>query len=286
MMEKQQMSDGPLAVMRELAKRYKGKISSITLLDVNVCKSVSPRARPWEFTIVSGEPFSKQFRYSYRGRQISVVGNSSFLHLSVKGSFPTQPLSVNEMNLINPQLQYAKTLTIDNTPPYPLFTETGNLSPDQRSLTEKPEFRSLIRTLNLHTEEKLNIFNDAISAYLKSPPIERVTGSIDGIIDLAENIEVATGELDFTVLPLQFRPLIPLIQKWAIADDSNREDFLENLPKAAVERFVKEVEPYLRAIDSYLDSFRDQPPSEQACALGRLAECAVEAKQYLEANRR
>jgi hypothetical protein len=208
------------------------------------------------------------------------------LHLSIAGSFPAQPLSVNERNLIDPLLQEAGSVTIDNAIRYPLFTKTGNLSPDQRSLVENTEFRSLLRELDLQTGEKLIVSTDELSAYLKKPTAERITSLIDGFVNLINHIDIPQEELDLNVLPPQFHPLIPLIKKWAIGDDLDREDFLENFPKAVLERFVMEVEPYLRPIDSYLDSFGYRPPSEQACALGRLAECAVEAKRYLEADRR
>ncbi|MGB9463889.1 MAG: hypothetical protein WBR10_02145 [Candidatus Acidiferrum sp.] len=272
-------------MMRELARRFRGRISPIKLYDANVCTTTHPPGRSWELAVLSGEPFSKQLRYLYRGRKIRLLCNNSFLHLSIAWSFPSQPMSINEKNLTNPQLQETQGITIDNAKQYPLFTETGNLSPAQRSLVENTEFRTLIRELNLRAEEKLNIFSDEISAYLKRPTAERVTGLIDGIISLADHTDVAEDELDFSVLPRQFHPVIPLIKKWAINDDSDREDFVKKLPKAVLERFIMEVEPYLRPIDSYLDSFGDRPPTEQACALGRLAECAIEVKRHLEADR-
>src|SRR4029077_5607505 len=171
---------------------------------------------------------------------------------------------------------------IPNATGYSVFTQTGDLSFDQRVLINKAEFSSLIRELALQAEEKLSIFRNEISVYLKKPSMARVMACIDGLTTLATNIEVTEEEPDLTTLPAQLHPLIPLIRKWAIDDDSNREDFLENMPKAMLQRFVEEVEPYLHSIDSDLDSYGQKPPPEEACALGRLAECAVEAKRLLE----
>jgi hypothetical protein len=284
-MEEPPVSDSPLIVIRELAKQFKGTVSTITLYDANVCSTTHPPGRSWEFTIVSGEPFSKQLLFSYCERKIRIFANRNFLHLSIAGSFPAQPLSVNERNLINPLLKEAGSVALDKRIRYSLFTEAGVLSPDQKRLLGTTHFRALLRDLDLQREEKLNIFSNEISAYLKNPTAERVTRLIDGLAVLENNLEIPQKEIDLTLLPRQFHPLIPLMKKWAISDDSDRENFLENLPKRQLERFVMEVEPYLRPIDSYLDSFGGRPPSEQACALGRLAECAVEAKRSLEGAR-
>jgi len=275
------VSDNPLLVMRELAKRSKGKISSITLYDANVCTTTHPASRPWELTVVSGEPFSKQLRYSHCGRKIRIFGNRYFLHVSIVGSLSARQLSVNERNLIDSPSHEAGSVALGNAIRYPLFTKTGSLSPAQRSLLENDELRSLLRELDLQTEERLIVSTDEISVYLKKPTVERVSSLIDRLADLINRHEITQEELDLNVLPPQFHPLIPLIKKWAIADDLDRENFLEKFTKAVLKRFVAEAEPYLRPIDSYLDSFGDRPLSEQACALGRLAECAVDAKRYL-----
>lgn len=54
--------------------------------------------------------------------------------------------------------------------------------------------------------------------------------------------------------------------------------------EAQLKKFIEEVEPYLQLINSYLPSTDQDRPSEDVCALGRLAECAVEARRFLAQN--
>jgi len=271
--------DDPLRIIRQLAEQSGGRISTINLYDSNVCSWTRPAGRPWEPTLISGEPFLKQVRYECRARSVKVSANSSFLHISVGGSFPTQPFSVNEVDLNNLLLQNQP---IPNATGYCLFTETGDLSSDQRAVINKVEFSLLILELALQTDEKVSIFRNNISVYLKKPTIARTIACIDALITLAAKIEISKEELDLTILPSKFHSLIPLISKWAIGDDTDRESFLENLSRGKLKEFIEEVEPYLQSIDSYLASVRQHPPSEEVCALARLAECAFEARILLE----
>ena len=102
---------------------------------------------------------------------------------------------------------------------------------------------------------------------------------------MADQLEALEPELDLQGLPTQFHVLIPLIKKCGIADDFDRDEFLSNLPRQSLQQLTEIVTPFLRTIDSYLDSFDETPPNEQAIALGRLAECALEAKQLLKQSK-
>ena len=122
---------------------------------------------------------------------------------------------------------------------------------------------------------------DEITFYLKQPTSDRVSRIIDRMVDLAVKVEIPDEKLDLKLLPLQFHPVIPLIEKWALPDDSDRNDQLDMTPKSILRAFVDEVNPYMEAVDSYLNSLSGKPPTEEAGALGRLAECALEAKRLL-----
>ncbi len=114
------------------------------------------------------------------------------------------------------------------------------------------------------------------------PAEARALAAIDALVSLADRVDIHKAEeLDFSKLPPAFCPLIPLVKEWAIDDDSDREQLLSGSSKAALSAFVQQVEPFIQALDSYLDSFGDSP-SPEAAALARLAECAREAKQHLE----
>lgn len=275
------MIDDPLGIMRELAKRFQGRISSINLQDANVCTWTHPPGRSWESTIVSGEPFSKQLRYAHRGHKIRMFANRYFLNAEVTGSFAMEHLSINKKNENNFMLKAAAEALRINEKQYCTFTKSGTLTARHRNLFARAEFKAFVRELDLHDRESLHFAADSTSVYFEHPSFSRVTNAIESLINLADSIEEPEEELDLSVLPVQFHPLIPLIKKWAIGDDSDREDFLAAAPAPVLRILIDEVDPYLKVIDSYLDSFREGPPTEQAAALGRLAESALEAKQHL-----
>jgi hypothetical protein len=165
---------------------------------------------------------------------------------------------------------------------YPVFTEDGKVSSDQKHLLSRPELVSLVEQSGLQEGESLYFTRGEMGFYLKRPDTDRISVAIDRMIELAGKVEIAEEELNLKLLPVQFHPIIPMIEKWALADDSERSDLLAATPEAVLRSLTDEVFPYLGAINSYLDSFRGGAPTEQAVALGRLAECALEAKQYLD----
>jgi hypothetical protein len=274
------MVESPLHILRELAKRFKGRMPSTNFWDANVCTWTHPPGRTWEFTLVSGEPFSKELRYAYRDHNVRMFANHFFLNTEVAASFTIEHLSINRKNENNVMLKAAGPFRI-NGKQYSTFTESGALTSKHRKLFARAEFKTAVHELDLQAQESLHFAVDSISAYFDHPPLSRVIKVIESFRNLAESMAEPVEDLDLTVLPVQFHPLIPLIKKWAISDDSDREDFLTSSPKTILKSLVSEIEPYLPAIDSYLDSFGHRAPSEEAAALGRLAECASEAKQHL-----
>lgn len=82
--------------------------------------------------------------------------------------------------------------------------------------------------------------------------------------------------VDLTKLPVEFHPLIPLIQKFSISDDVLRDEKLSKTSAEEKEELCRAVKPLLQKIDKYLDSFGDGLLSEEAAALMYLAEAVAE----------
>lgn len=274
------MSTEPTSVLQELAKRFKGKVSQCEVYDANVCTTRSAPDKPWELVPVSGEPFSRRLQLTYEGRKVTVLENSVYANGIVKGTFASRPFSINAKQKTGFRSEYAGTLTLGRNQ-YPVFTETGKLSLDQEGLLSRPELASLVEECKLQEGESLYFTKGEIGFYLKQPTADRVTRAIDRVIYLAGKVELPEEKPNLTTLPAQFHPLIPLIQRWAVADDSDRNDLLETASVEVLRTLIDEVTPYLKVIDSYLDSFREGPPTEEAAALGRLAESALEAELHL-----
>jgi hypothetical protein len=88
-------------------------------------------------------------------------------------------------------------------------------------------------------------------------------------------------DFDASTWPESLRHLEPLARRWAISDDVDRSLAQETASDADLLALLTTVEPHFDAINQYLDSFADGP-DEDACVLGTLAECAVEARLELE----
>ena len=274
------MSVEPIQVLQELAKIFKGRLSRCLVYDANVCSFRSIPDRPWELVPVSGEPFVQELRFTHNHRRIKVLGNSSYVAGSISGTFANRQLSLNAKEKLGVRSLYAGDLSAGSGK-YPIFTEDGRLSQDQASLLVVPELVSLVEQSNLQEGESLHFTQGEVGFYLKLPTTNRVSSVINSAIELVAKIGMAEKKLDLKLLPMKFHPLVQLIEKWALSDDSERDDLLASATKRRLRQLVDEVDPYLQAIDSYLDSFRETTPTEQAAALGTLAECALEAKQRL-----
>jgi hypothetical protein len=280
---KKQMPANSLTVVRQLARQVGAKTTPINLYDRNVCVGEWVADRPCELVVLSGEVFCLQLHYTHKGRRARVFANRQFINASAIGSFNVGSiLSINKRNAISP-MGHAEDRMIRGRR-YPLFTKNGNLAPEHEVLLAHPALAALIESSFLKTDESLHFFDDQIGIYLDKPTLERLRETINRMMTLAAAIQAPEEEMDLASLPVRFHPLIPLIAKWGVADDHERECFLRGQPQSARRRFVETVAPYLHSIDSYLSSFGERQPSEEAAALGHLAECAVEA-QLLGANR-
>ena len=268
-------------VLRELAKRFKGKLSQCEVYDANVCTTRAAPGRPWELVPVSGEPFFQRLTFTYKGRKVTVLANNTYARGAASGTFASRPFTINAKQKVVFRSEFADALFVGGER-YPVYTEDGKVSSDQKYLLSRPELVTLVEQSGLREGESLYFTKGEIGFYLKRPDTDRMSGAIDRVIELAGKVEIAEEELNLELLPVQFHPIIPMIKKWALTDDSDRNDLLATTPEAVLRSLTEEVFPYLSAIDSYLDSFQGGAPTEQAVALGRLAECALEAKQHLD----
>jgi hypothetical protein len=79
-------------------------------------------------------------------------------------------------------------------------------------------------------------------------------------------------------MPENLQPLAPFMKKYSIPDDSERDELIEGMKKTEIRKLVDQVDPYMEDINSYLNSFKDEPLSEEATLLGNLAELVTELK--------
>jgi len=269
-------------VLQEVAIRFGGKLSSCEVYDGNVCSTRPVAGRPWELELLAGEPFSERLKLTYRGRTVVVLAGRAYVHVSTDRIFESPPFTINARQKAGFRSELAATVSVGGAQ-YSVFTEDGRVSSEQKSVLDRPELLLLLVGAGLQEEESLHFTKGEMGFYLKRDHADngRIGAVIEQITALAEKAETVKQGPELELLPVQFHPIIPMIQKWAVPDDSEREDRLESASRIVLRSLVDEVSPYLGAIDSYLDSFGQDAPTEEAVLLGRLAECALEAKQRL-----
>lgn len=274
------MSDDPMNVIQDISKQFNGKLARCQCYDANVCDTRALPDKPWVLVPIVGEPFSQELRFVHRKRAVNIFANSAYVQGMVKGTIASRQLSINVKQKIASRSHFAGTLSIAGLQ-YPIFTQDGRLTPDQDALIGQSKFLVLMSKIGLGPEESVHFNRDEVSFYLLRPETNLVTRVIDLAIDFIEVFNIPEDKLNLKLLPVQFHPLIPLVERWGLSDDSDRTEQLAQAPEEVLRQLIENVNPYLVAIDSYLDSFRKAPPTEEGAALGRLAECALEASVYL-----
>lgn len=275
-------ADDPIALTKYLSSRLGGKLSSRKAFDANVCAWVKSAEKPWEFTVTAGEPFLCQLHFSRGKRKVRVHANHTYLLAEIRGDFPIDPLGIDAKDKIWPIMMDAGIHEVGNKR-HRIFARQDKLSPAQLALLRNPELVSLVEDVRHGDGDMVQVNRGSLGIYLVKPDPERLLRVIEKGVRLADDIEiegVSDQAGNFKNLPRQFHPIVPLIRKWAIDDDVDREARLAESSRQTLEALANEVSPYLRAIDSYLDSQSEQLSTE-ATALGRLAECAIEAKHLL-----
>jgi len=138
---------------------------------------------------------------------------------------------------------------------------------------------ALLNKIGLSESEGVFFYNNGISFSLKK---ERdVVSILNDIIDLINaNKNIFKRETKRRILsarvPENLKPLIPLLKKYAVSDDSDREQLKERMTGKEKQKLINTVRPFFNEINAYLDSFKDNPLSEEAMSIGDLAELVSE----------
>jgi hypothetical protein len=267
-------------VLRSLAREFKGRVAQCELYDANICTCRYEPDQLWKPIPVEGAPLSKRARFSYRERKIELFSNHTYFYIGIEGAFAISAFSINLKIRIGYRSVYASDIQTPHAM-LPAFTQDGALSAIHKRVLDRPEFHALLDCAELQKGEGVVLSAGDIGVYLVKPGLGKVRSVVEKAIDLADAEQISDDESDLTQLPSKFHPLIPMIEKWAIADDLERQDLLDAASNAALKKLLAAVEPYLASIDSYLDSFIEPSVADAAAALGCLAETAAEIRQRL-----
>jgi hypothetical protein len=220
---------------------------------------------------------TNQLRARYRGHKVELLANVEWIRADIEanyGNFELLMINRRPGTTYGRPARTMKTATAE----YALYSIDGDLSEPQSKLYESGVLERLLDAISPEEGEEINVSQRLVRVYLHRANTNRVVTVIDAVIRLMPH-EKRGGNISFT-LPDALRPLAPLLAKWAIDDDDERSRKLKRSSMSARENLVDTVVPLLPAIDAFLDSFGANPP-EEACALGSLAQAALEAQSML-----
>lgn len=269
----------PIEVLKAFASNAKKKVLPCNLFDANVCASVMNESTNWNLKLISGYVFSHQVRTHYRKRRVVLEASEEYLCISVEGSLNVGLCSINRANKIL-FVDFPAALTIARDSFWPIFVKQDAIpSIELQEFLDRQPLHAAVSLLVGSSKESLHICGDSICVYSCIQSLDALQAGIDLLCELV-GPRTRILRTDLKSLPASLGSLIPLIQKWAEGDDGWREDKLQRSSISEIQKLISSVDPFLNEIDNYLDSHDD----EAAHALGRLAECAAEAKFLLSGS--
>jgi hypothetical protein len=263
--------------LKILAKRYRGRVARLNLHDPNVCTSTFD----WREALDDRPPPLDRFRYQLKlkhdGQSITVSSNDRFVAVSARGKFGSPvPFSINRPDRVVMRLPRVTKLAALRK--WRVYVETNA---DVPPVMTRPDVLRAMEQLALGQDESLHVYGNGLTVYIRPKSAQRVADVVVGAATLANHLPSTERLPEFGDLPMEFRALARLIDKWAESDDQKRADRLARASRDRLESLVRQVAPHFAAINAYLDRFRSRAVSDSAAALGTLAECATEAQLLL-----
>lgn len=165
--------------------------------------------------------------------------------------------------------------------PYKVYIDSDNNDPFQEEkfggLIES--FVRELKQFELSAAESIFIYQNCIALALNST--RNIIATIDVLVALIDKYDAlfkkkADRKIYRKNLPENLQVLVPIIKKWAVSDDGERQQLVEESTEKQKRHLVKTVAPYMAEINNFLDSFGEQPLSDEAILLGNLAELVSE----------
>jgi len=213
---------------------------------------------------------------NYKGFKLVVVDYENILKIGVKIECNFS-FSVNNSDKI---FVYKKPFSVKKYP-YKLYFSSNVSDPFQtEGFHEFWDILSLkILNLTLSENESIYIYGNGIYFALNAD--RNINTAIDIIIDIVSDSKIFKKEtlkkkIVAENIPDLLKTLIPLLKKWSLSDDSEREQLIEKTTKREKKKLIEEVGPYMKEINEFLESFEDKPLSEEAIMIGNLAELVSE----------
>jgi hypothetical protein len=246
--------------LKEFSDFFKGKIECQNLLNVNF-KEISTR----RLVVKSYRDFKLEINEFGSLCSIGITAESDFF------------FSINKPDRV---LFVDKSINISDFP-YKVYVRNENNNPflNINFIEFWKVFSDKIIDFKLNENECIYFHRNRIifvlSSYRELIPI------INEYIDIIKKNDSIFKKHNKNIIfkkniPDVLRQLTPLLKKWAIADDGERDKLIEEATQQQKKQLIKKVEPLFNEINCFLESFNDRPLSYEAILLGNLAELVSE----------
>jgi len=270
------MAADPVSLLKAVAKRFGKSVDETNLFDANVCTSPTDPDSPWEHLPLPGDIFRHKVDIAYAAHRVRLRANGEFVVAEIPSNLDVDVLSINRQDKVF-QLKPSP-FKVPSFPALQIFaSSTGDTL---RQFIASPSLTLALTALRLKGAESLHIYRNGPVLYFRPESPDELLSAAEALCDLVGKLPSSDAGVNLDGLPPEFKKLSSLIREWTEPDDELRGELLEGKSEAALKKFVAAVEPHIPSINEYLDSFKEAPP-EAAAALGRLAECASEARLIL-----
>lgn len=269
------------SIVRSLAKEFRGRTKNTNCFNANVCKSNFLPTKPWETKFLSGDCFELEARFLWENHRFLASANNEFVDLSLRlvGVGCSPVFSVNRRDVV---MRFGERVEKPIAFPFLVYAADSTSAATVGSWLSVAANAECIRSFFLEEKDSLHVYGNQLSLFLFTPSRSRVTEMLPLLVQLTSHLVlVSDGRIDFGSLPKHLLPLKPLMKRWAVTDDAERDFLICKASKASLKKLVDGVYPLIPAINEYLNSFGEKRLPEAACALGALAECATEVKLRL-----
>lgn len=249
--------------LQELCAQVGGKITAQDNYNLNLKAKSSRRV------------LVRNYKQSNWKIEIEDYGDMLLVGLKANSKFA---FSINRPDNI---FGYTKKVSVINTR-FPVYTSDGRTPfPDPLQLRFFDALSLWLENLQLASDESVFIYNNYV--YLAVKAARDLLSIINTLVDLVEihkNLfhgqKIRSGKQ--SQLPIKLRALFPLMDKWAVSDDVERNDLVSSINKMEREALIAVVDPLMGDINDFLESFKDLPLSDEAMRLGNFAELVSELK--------
>ena len=248
--------------LEELAVKLKGKVTKQIHVNANIGESTR------HLTIKNYRQFRVEI-FEYVNRYSIGLKVYSILHFSINK--PDFVFSCSQPNKLKdfPCIVYTR--------------ENIHVSPQNETFQKFWDlFSELLNNFQLTSSEAVFFYSNKIKFALDSN--RDVKESLDKIIDfLSENNTIfkkkeARLKIDSNNIPDNLKVLLPLLKKYSVSDDSERDELKEHMSSSQKTAIKDAVLPLMSEIETYLDSFGDEAFTHEALLISALAELVAELR--------